>query len=327
MSGALLSLHGAAGWPAGSGCFCSKACRRSSRLRRAGVLAEVPEDARWLTGPSARRSTALPRERSHDGATMRSTLGGAVATRGRGCSRSCIPPIPGGAVRHRVLSCRRSEDGVGRKRFDASACSARFRTPPARSRWCCRAGTRIATGERRWHVLGSALVGAAGLRVRGVQRPRLVDACRCRSRCWAWRRCSAHSGRWRRRRWRGVGAAAAIALINSVGNTGGFVGPYLLGSDQRRDAQFHGRAVRHRGADADGRGAAPCCPAGCVMARAALPPRSGRVRNAGRSSSRRTCRIRAAGSRSVRCLRRAIRTSSGCFSSSARWSGPADDRQ
>ena len=29
---------------------------------------------------------------------------------------------------------------------------------------------------------------------------------------------------------RGVGAAASIALINSVGNIGGFVGPYLLGA-------------------------------------------------------------------------------------------------
>ena len=27
----------------------------------------------------------------------------------------------------------------------------------------------------------------------------------------------------------GTGAAAGIALINSVGNVGGFVGPYLLG--------------------------------------------------------------------------------------------------
>ena len=27
----------------------------------------------------------------------------------------------------------------------------------------------------------------------------------------------------------GVGAAAGIALINSIGNTGGFVGPYLVG--------------------------------------------------------------------------------------------------
>ena len=29
---------------------------------------------------------------------------------------------------------------------------------------------------------------------------------------------------------RGIGAAAAIGLINSIGNTGGFVGPYLLGA-------------------------------------------------------------------------------------------------
>jgi ACS family tartrate transporter-like MFS transporter len=29
---------------------------------------------------------------------------------------------------------------------------------------------------------------------------------------------------------RGVAGAAAIAQINSVGNTGGFVGPYLLGA-------------------------------------------------------------------------------------------------
>jgi MFS family permease len=28
----------------------------------------------------------------------------------------------------------------------------------------------------------------------------------------------------------GVGAAASIALVNSVGNTGGFVGPYMLGA-------------------------------------------------------------------------------------------------
>ena len=28
----------------------------------------------------------------------------------------------------------------------------------------------------------------------------------------------------------GIGAAASIALVNSVGNTGGFVGPYLLGA-------------------------------------------------------------------------------------------------
>ena len=44
---------------------------------------------------------------------------------------------------------------------------------------------------------------------------------------------------------RGVGAAAAIALINSIGNTGGFVGPVPARRGERRDAPLHRRAVRH----------------------------------------------------------------------------------
>jgi ACS family tartrate transporter-like MFS transporter len=39
---------------------------------------------------------------------------------------------------------------------------------------------------------------------------------------------------------RGVGAAAAIALINSMGNTGGFVGPYLLGAVNEATHRFTG---------------------------------------------------------------------------------------
>jgi len=36
----------------------------------------------------------------------------------------------------------------------------------------------------------------------------------------------------------GTGAAAGIALINSVGNIGGFVGPYLLGTIKDRTESF-----------------------------------------------------------------------------------------
>jgi len=36
----------------------------------------------------------------------------------------------------------------------------------------------------------------------------------------------------------GVGAAAAIALVNAVGNTGGFVGPYLVGYIRDRTDSF-----------------------------------------------------------------------------------------
>ena len=36
----------------------------------------------------------------------------------------------------------------------------------------------------------------------------------------------------------GVGAATGIALINSVGNTGGFLGPYLLGAVRDATGSF-----------------------------------------------------------------------------------------
>ena len=41
----------------------------------------------------------------------------------------------------------------------------------------------------------------------------------------------------------GVGAATAIALINSVGNTGGFVGPYVVGYIRDRTQSFAGGLV------------------------------------------------------------------------------------
>jgi len=44
-------------------------------------------------------------------------------------------------------------------------------------------------------------------------------------------------------RLRGVGAAAAIALINSIGNTGGFVGPYVIGYIRDRTQSFTGGLV------------------------------------------------------------------------------------
>ncbi len=54
-------------------------------------------------------------------------------------------------------------------------------------------------------------------------------SCCCRLPRSALRRCWARSGRWPRPPSAASGAAAGIALINSVGNIGGFVGPYLLG--------------------------------------------------------------------------------------------------
>jgi sugar phosphate permease len=86
------------------------------------------------------------------------------------------------------------------------------------------------TGERRWHVAVSALIGAAGLALSTASTGvawsivtlsvAMLGLASMFGPFWAL--ATSTMG--------GVGAAASIALVNSVGNTGGFVGPYLLGA-------------------------------------------------------------------------------------------------
>jgi ACS family tartrate transporter-like MFS transporter len=86
------------------------------------------------------------------------------------------------------------------------------------------------TGERRWHVACAAVVCASGLVLSTLGTGpawavatlslAMVGLAGVFGPFWALASVTI----------RGTGAAAAIALINSVGNTGGFVGPYLLGA-------------------------------------------------------------------------------------------------
>jgi ACS family tartrate transporter-like MFS transporter len=86
------------------------------------------------------------------------------------------------------------------------------------------------TGERRWHVATAALVSAAGvaLSAAGGGTVWAIATLSVATIGFAsmmgpfWALATSNS--------RGVGAAASIALINSIGNTGGFVGPFLLGA-------------------------------------------------------------------------------------------------
>jgi len=86
------------------------------------------------------------------------------------------------------------------------------------------------TGERRWHVFVPALACAVGLVLTplGSGVAWTVAALSLAMAGLAsmfgpfWALATATMG--------GTSAAAAIALVNSVGNTGGFVGPYLLGA-------------------------------------------------------------------------------------------------
>ena len=92
--------------------------------------------------------------------------------------------------------------------------------------------------ERRWHVAGSALVGAAGLTIAGfLKAPAAEIAALSVAAIGIWGTLGpfwAMSSEFLT----GTGAAAGIALINSIGNLGGFAGPYLIGIVRSRTDNF-----------------------------------------------------------------------------------------
>jgi ACS family tartrate transporter-like MFS transporter len=94
------------------------------------------------------------------------------------------------------------------------------------------------THERRWHVALSAVAGAAGLIIAGLTTNpalELASLSLAAAGIWGtlgpfWAMSSESLA--------GAGAAAGIALINSVGNLGGFAGPYLIGWVRTRTNSF-----------------------------------------------------------------------------------------
>jgi ACS family tartrate transporter-like MFS transporter len=94
------------------------------------------------------------------------------------------------------------------------------------------------TGERRWHIALSAAVGGVALALTGVVRG-VVPAIVLLSVATAglasmlgpfWAFATSFLG--------GIGAAAGIALVNSVGNIGGFVGPNIVGFVREATSEF-----------------------------------------------------------------------------------------
>jgi ACS family tartrate transporter-like MFS transporter len=85
------------------------------------------------------------------------------------------------------------------------------------------------TGERRWHVAVAAFIATVGLVLTGVTASPVVEMAALTLAALGiystlatfWSLPTAFLS--------GTAAAAGIALINSVGNLGGFVGPYIVG--------------------------------------------------------------------------------------------------
>ncbi|PYS10376.1 MAG: MFS transporter [Acidobacteria bacterium] len=92
--------------------------------------------------------------------------------------------------------------------------------------------------ERRWHVALSALMGAAGLTGAAFSKiPAMELAALSLGAIGIWGTLGPF---WAMssESLRGTGAAAGIALINSIGNLGGFLGPYLVGIVRSRTDDF-----------------------------------------------------------------------------------------
>jgi ACS family tartrate transporter-like MFS transporter len=99
------------------------------------------------------------------------------------------------------------------------------------------------SGERRWHLAGCAAVGAVGLMLASITHSPLLSLGALSI---------AAAGIWGTFGpfWAmppdflsGTAAAGAIALINSIGNLGGFAGPYLVGLVRQATHSFAGGMI------------------------------------------------------------------------------------
>ena len=99
------------------------------------------------------------------------------------------------------------------------------------------------TGERRWHIVCAALVGGGAFVVSAFVHGLAVSLAALSVAMLGLASMFGPFWAFATSRLLGVGAAAAIALINSIGNTGGFVGPYVIGYIRDRTQSFTGGLV------------------------------------------------------------------------------------
>jgi ACS family tartrate transporter-like MFS transporter len=99
------------------------------------------------------------------------------------------------------------------------------------------------TGERRWHIAGAALFGGLAFIVSAFVHTVALSIVTLSLAMLGLASMFGPFWAFATSRLSGVGAAAAIALINSIGNTGGFVGPYVIGYIRERTQSFTGGLV------------------------------------------------------------------------------------
>ena len=228
ISGTLLSMHGAGGLAGWQWLFLLEGVPSIVLgLVVLRVLVERPEEAAWLTEPERAALVACLRE---DAAAQRhETTGTALTNRRTWLLAIVYFTIPVTLYGIGFFLPQMLKTASGASNFVVGLLSA---VPYAAG-----AIAMVIVGhhsdrtrERRWHVLAPALVGAGGLALAAGSTGitwtvvtlsiAMLGLASMFGPFWAL--ATSTMG--------GVGAAASIALINSLGNTGGFVGPYLLGA-------------------------------------------------------------------------------------------------
>ena len=237
ISGALLSLDGVGGLAGWQWLFVVEGLPAIALgfvvLR---VLPEVPSEARWLTpAEQVALTTTLEEEATLEGSVH--SVRGAL-TSGRMWLLAAVYftiPVELYALSFWLPQIVKSASGASD--FRVGILSA---IPYAVAAVAMVVVGRHsdATGERRWHIALSAAVGGVALALAGFVRG-VVPAIGLLSLATAglasmlgpfWAFATSFLG--------GIGAAAGIALVNSVGNVGGFVGPNIVGVVREATSDF-----------------------------------------------------------------------------------------
>ncbi len=228
ISGALLSLHGAGGLDGWQWLFLLEGIPSIVLgFVVLKVMADRPEEARWLTEPE--REALVTCLRDEAVAVRHETTSGALSNRRTWLLAIVYFTIPVTLYGIGFFLPQMLKTASGSSDFIVGLLSAVPYSAGAIAMVIVgRHSDR--TGERRWHVMVPALVSAAGLALSTASTGPIWTVVTLSIAMLGlasmfgpfWALTTSTMG--------GVGAAASIALVNSVGNTGGFVGPYLLGA-------------------------------------------------------------------------------------------------
>ena len=229
LSGALLTLMVSRGWRGGRSCSSPRASRRSfsgscaslpAQRTRRGRMAQ-PEERAWLRGALEQENRI---KSEHGEYTTRQALTNGKVWLLSAIYFGVVTSVYGVSLWLPLII----EDFSGFGTFAVGLLSAIPYFAGAVG-MVIFARHSDATGERRWHVAVAAFIATVGLVLTGATTSPVVEMAALTLAALGiystlatfWSLPTAFLS--------GTAAAAGIALINSVGNLGGFVGPYVVG--------------------------------------------------------------------------------------------------